>query len=76
VPFFVDNMFSSLVGIQISWRFLYSESSLGTVTHCLVHVPLKNTALSDCGCICEDIDTRIELEEKVTVIVVTVITFC
>ena len=66
---FVDNMFSSLVGIQISWRFHYSESSMGVATHCLVHVPLKDTALSD------EIDTRIELEEKVTVIAVIVTHF-
>ncbi|KAI5054712.1 hypothetical protein GOP47_0029857 [Adiantum capillus-veneris] len=59
-----DNMFSSLVGIQFAWKLLAPSVTTGTLVHCLAHVPLKNTPLSDCGCVCGDIDTQIELEDQ------------
>lgn len=59
-----DNVFSSLVGVQFLWRLLPSRSHTGILIHCLTHVPLKDTPLSDCGCVCGDIDTQIELEDK------------
>lgn len=59
-----DNAFSSLTGIQFLWSVLPPISSTVISSHSLSHVPLKDTPLSDCGCLCGDIDTRIELEEK------------
>ncbi|MCO5578576.1 hypothetical protein L7F22_032420 [Adiantum nelumboides] len=59
-----DNMFSSLVGIQFAWKLLAPSITTETSAHCLAHVPLKNTPLSDCGCVCGDIETQIELEDQ------------
>ncbi|KAH7441877.1 hypothetical protein KP509_03G060200 [Ceratopteris richardii] len=59
-----DNMFSSLVGMQFSWKLLPPDANTRTSSHALMHVPLKNTPLSDCGCICGDIETQIELEDQ------------
>lgn len=36
--------------------------------HHLVHVPLKETPLTDCGGFCGDLDTQIKVEDSVCVI--------
>ncbi|XP_050383609.1 nuclear pore complex protein GP210 [Argentina anserina] len=55
-----ENVFSSLVGLQFTWQ-LISETS---VSHHLVHVPLKDSPLSDCGGLCGDLDVQIKLEDS------------
>lgn len=57
-------MFSSLIGLQFAWTFtpLGAEATV----HKLRHVPLKETALSGCGCDCGDVWVRIEIEEGVS----------
>lgn len=59
-----ENVFSSLVGLQFLWK-LVPKSSEGDNSHYLVHVPLKETPLSDCGGFCGDLHTQIELEDRV-----------
>lgn len=39
-------------------------SDVDNISH-LVHVPLKETPLSDCGGFCGDLDLQIELEDRV-----------
>ncbi|OVA20622.1 Bacterial Ig-like [Macleaya cordata] len=56
-----ENVFSSLVGLKFSWR-LMPEANEGI--HHLVHVPLKESPLSDCGGFCGDLDTQIQLEDS------------
>lgn len=59
-----ENVFSSLVGLKFRWQ-LEPKSSESPTVHHLVHVPLKETPLSDCGGFCGDLDTQIELENRV-----------
>lgn len=35
----------------------------------LVHVPLKDSPLSDCGGLCGDLDIQIELEDSVCMVI-------
>ncbi|KAG1358954.1 hypothetical protein COCNU_08G004000 [Cocos nucifera] len=58
-----ENVFSSLVGLQFLWT-LVPKSSEDDTSHYLVHVPLKETPLSDCGGFCGDLHTQIELEDR------------
>lgn len=58
-----DNVFSSLVGLRFSWQ-LIPKSLEADSMHRLIHVPLKETPLSDCiGGFCGDLDVQFELEE-------------
>ncbi|CAN0904175.1 Nuclear pore complex protein GP210 [Linum grandiflorum] len=54
-----DNVFSSLVGIQFTWKFVPEHRG----SHHLVHVPLKHSPLSDCGGLCAALNFRIKLED-------------
>ncbi|XP_022740410.1 nuclear pore complex protein GP210 isoform X3 [Durio zibethinus] len=56
-----DNVFSSLVGLQFMWQLMSKTSGSD---HHLVHVPLKDSPLSDCGGLCGDLNIQIQLEEK------------
>ncbi|KAI3985657.1 hypothetical protein MKX01_033940 [Papaver californicum] len=56
-----ENMFSSLVGLQFSWEL---RPEANETVHHLVHVPLKESPLSDCGGFCGDLDTQITLEDS------------
>ncbi|CBI34863.3 unnamed protein product, partial [Vitis vinifera] len=55
-----ENVFSSLVGLQFMWQ-LRPETD-GLPPH-LVHVPLKDSPLSDCGGLCGDLSVQIKLED-------------
>ncbi|KAK0591220.1 hypothetical protein LWI29_037217 [Acer saccharum] len=55
-----DNVFSSLVGLQFMWQLMPETDG----THHLVHVPLKDSPLSDCGGLCGDLDIQIILENS------------
>ncbi|KAL6601453.1 hypothetical protein ACP70R_044673 [Stipagrostis hirtigluma subsp. patula] len=57
-----ENVFSSLVGLQFLWQL--TPSLLDNSSHHLVHIPLKETHLSDCGGLCGDMNLRFELEDK------------
>lgn len=57
-----DNVFSSLVGLQFMW---YLMPEINRLPHHLVHVPLKDSPLSDCGGFCGDLDIQIKLEDSV-----------
>lgn len=59
-----DNVFSSLVGLRFTWQLVPVGSTSDVIPHRLVHVPLMDTHLSDCGGFCGDIATRIGLEES------------
>ncbi|KAI4366879.1 hypothetical protein MLD38_022689 [Melastoma candidum] len=56
-----ENVFSSLVGLQFLWQLKPETSGL---PHHLVHVPLRDSPLSDCGGMCGDLDVQIKLEDK------------
>ncbi|XP_026442426.1 nuclear pore complex protein GP210-like isoform X1 [Papaver somniferum] len=56
-----ENVFSSLVGLQFSWGL---RPEANETVHHLVHVPLKESPLSDCGGFCGDLDTQITLEDS------------
>ncbi|CAL5090263.1 unnamed protein product [Urochloa decumbens] len=56
-----ENVFSSLVGLQFLWQL---SPRLLDSRHHLVHIPLKETHLSDCGGFCGDMNVRFELEDK------------
>ncbi|KAL5718155.1 hypothetical protein ACHQM5_011091 [Ranunculus cassubicifolius] len=56
-----ENVFSSLVGLQFDWGLMPGEEG---GRHRLVHVPLKESPLSDCGGFCGDLDTQIQLEDS------------
>ncbi|KAL1564235.1 nuclear pore complex protein GP210-like protein [Salvia divinorum] len=56
-----DNVFSSLVGLQFMWQLMPETHEM---PHSLVHVPLKESPLSDCGGFCGDLDIQINLEES------------
>ncbi|XP_074574231.1 nuclear pore complex protein GP210 [Curcuma longa] len=58
-----ENEFSALVGLQFLWKLVPRSSDVDTINH-LVHVPLKETPLSDCGGFCGDLDLQIELEDR------------
>ncbi|XP_072999237.1 nuclear pore complex protein GP210 [Typha latifolia] len=58
-----ENVFSSLVGLQFLWQLVPKSSETDNIYH-LIHVPLKETPLSDCGGFCGDLDTQIKLEEE------------
>nr|CAB3452832.1 unnamed protein product [Digitaria exilis] len=57
-----ENVFSSLVGLQFLWQL--TPRLLDNSRHHLVHIPLKETHLSDCGGFCGDMNIRFELEDK------------
>lgn len=61
-----ENDFSSLVGLQFVWHLSpkHFEADGTGVLHHLVHVPLKDTPLSDCGGFCGDLNTQIKLEDN------------
>ncbi|XP_065877577.1 nuclear pore complex protein GP210 isoform X2 [Euphorbia lathyris] len=56
-----DNVFSSLVGLQFMWELL---PETGRLPHHLIHVPLKDSPLSDCGGLCGDLNIQIKLEDS------------
>ncbi|KAL2529004.1 Nuclear pore complex protein [Forsythia ovata] len=56
-----DNVFSSLVGLQFTWQLMPETDGL---PHHLVHVPLKDSPLSDCGGLCGDLDIQVKLEDS------------
>ncbi|XP_057962885.1 nuclear pore complex protein GP210 isoform X2 [Malania oleifera] len=56
-----DNVFSSLVGLQFMWLLMPETDGL---PHHLVHVPLKDSPLSDCGGLCGDLNIQIKLEDS------------
>lgn len=56
-----ENVFSSLVGLQFMWHLMPETDGL---PHHLVHVPLKDSPLSDCGGLCGDLDIQIRLEDS------------
>lgn len=53
-------MFTSLVGVQFMWQLMPETDGL---PHHLVHVPLKESPLSDCGGFCTDISFQTRLED-------------
>ncbi|GAV68566.1 RRM_1 domain-containing protein/Big_2 domain-containing protein [Cephalotus follicularis] len=56
-----ENVFSSLVGIQFMWQLIPESSGL---PHHLIHVPLKDSPLSDSGGWFGDLDIQIKLENS------------
>ncbi|XP_068664790.1 nuclear pore complex protein GP210 isoform X3 [Aristolochia californica] len=58
-----DNVFSSLVGLKFKWELTPKLSEVNGPLHHLVHVPLRDTPLSDCGGFCGDLNTQIKLED-------------
>ncbi|PKA56686.1 hypothetical protein AXF42_Ash012816 [Apostasia shenzhenica] len=59
-----ENVFSSLVGLQFSWRLIPKTLEADRANH-LIHIPLKETPLTDCSNgFCGDLDIQIELEDK------------
>ncbi|XVF14043.1 hypothetical protein REPUB_Repub09cG0022600 [Reevesia pubescens] len=56
-----DNVFSSLVGLQFTWKLMPKTSGS---RHHLAHVPLKDSPLSDSGGLYGDLDIQIQLEEE------------
>ncbi|KAJ0052503.1 hypothetical protein Pint_02808 [Pistacia integerrima] len=56
-----DNVFSSLVGLQFIWLLMPEIDGL---PHHLVHVPLEDSPLTDCGGRCGDLDIQIQLENS------------
>ncbi|KAF3793671.1 Nuclear pore complex protein [Nymphaea thermarum] len=59
-----ENVFSSLVGVQFMWQVTPISVGDDHLSPHLVHVPLKNTPLSECGGFCGDKDPRIKLEDN------------
>uniref|UniRef100_A0ACD5XVX7 Uncharacterized protein n=1 Tax=Avena sativa TaxID=4498 RepID=A0ACD5XVX7_AVESA len=57
-----DNVFSTLVGLQFMWQL--TPASLDNSDHHLLHIPLKETHLSDCTGFCVDMNARFELEDS------------
>ena len=64
------NLFSSLVGLQFVWQLAPKSLETDGVLHHLVHIPLKDTPLSDCGSLCGDITTQIKLENSVCLMLI------
>ncbi|GFP93457.1 nuclear pore complex protein gp210 [Phtheirospermum japonicum] len=56
-----DNVFSSLVGLKFMWQLMPESHGLPDN---LVHVPLKDSPLSDCGGLFGDLDIQAKLEES------------
>ncbi|XAR65772.1 hypothetical protein NMG60_11010012 [Bertholletia excelsa] len=56
-----ENVFSSLVGLQFMWQLMPEADGL---PYHLVHVPLKDSPLSDCGGLCGEVDIQIILEDS------------
>nr|GMC67213.1 nuclear pore complex protein GP210 [Ipomoea batatas]GME06981.1 nuclear pore complex protein GP210 [Ipomoea batatas] len=56
-----ENVFSSLVGLQFMWQLMPEKDGL---PHHLVHVPLKESPLSDCGGLCGDLDIQVKIEDS------------
>ncbi|KMZ74645.1 hypothetical protein ZOSMA_124G00360 [Zostera marina] len=56
-----ENVFSSLVGLRFNWSLM--PQSIDGDNH-LLHIPLKETPLSDCGGFCGDLETQIQLEDN------------
>ncbi|XP_078433278.1 embryo defective 3012 isoform X2 [Wolffia australiana] len=59
-----DNVFSSLVGLRFAWQLTPKTVEMSHDIHHIVHVPLKETPLTDCGGFCGDLDTQIRVEES------------
>ncbi|EFJ23367.1 hypothetical protein SELMODRAFT_103787 [Selaginella moellendorffii] len=59
-----ENVFSSLVGLKFAWQLSSFDPAGETLPQKLLHVPLKDSPLSDCGCMCGDLGTQIELEDQ------------
>ncbi|ERN13772.1 hypothetical protein AMTR_s00049p00191680 [Amborella trichopoda] len=59
-----DNIFSSLAGLRFMWHLMPKDAEVDEPLHRLVHVPLKDTPLSDCGGFCGDISTQIKIEDS------------
>ncbi|KAK9119821.1 hypothetical protein Scep_017914 [Stephania cephalantha] len=55
-----ENVFSSLVGLQFMWKLMPEHDD---EDHRLVHVPLKESPLSDCGGFCGDLVVQIKIED-------------
>lgn len=60
-----ENVFSSLVGLRFNWSLM--PQSIDGDNH-LLHIPLKETPLSDCGGFCGDLETQIQLEDNVRIL--------
>ncbi|KAG0478243.1 hypothetical protein HPP92_012962 [Vanilla planifolia] len=59
-----ENLFSSLVGLPVSWELIPKSLESNNIHH-LIHVPLKETPLSDCvSGFCGDLDIQVKLEER------------
>ena len=65
-----ENVFSSLVGLQFIWQLTPKSLEADGVLHHLVHIPLKDTPLSDCGGLCGDLTTQIKLENSVCLMLI------
>ncbi|XP_077228958.1 embryo defective 3012 isoform X2 [Tasmannia lanceolata] len=59
-----ENIFSSLVGLQFMWQLTPKPIEAVRTIHHLVHVPLRDTPLSDCGGFSGDLSTQIKLENS------------
>lgn len=55
-----ENVFSSLVGLRFMWQLMPEGDES---PHHLVHVPLRDSPLSDCGGFCGDLNIQIRLED-------------
>ncbi|KAL8139518.1 hypothetical protein V2J09_005539 [Rumex salicifolius] len=54
-----ENVFSSLVGLQFMWKLMPENDGS---PHPLLHVPLKDSPLSDCSGLCGDLNIQKSLE--------------
>lgn len=52
------------------WELTPKSLETDDVLHHLVHVPLKDTPLSDCAGLCGDLTTQIKLEHSVCVMLI------
>ena len=65
INYLADNVFSSLAGLRFVWKLMPQSADSDPLSHHLVHVPLKETPLTDCGGFCGDLDTQIRVEDSV-----------
>ena len=63
-----ENVFSSLVGLQFVWKLMPESDE---TPHHLLHVPLKDSPLSDCGGLCGFLNIQKNLENNVRRLQVT-----
>ncbi|CAA0831085.1 Nuclear pore complex protein GP210 [Striga hermonthica] len=56
-----ENVFSSLVGLQFIGQLMPESHG---VSDNLMHLPLKDSPLRDCGGLCGDLDIQVKLEES------------